>query len=201
MGPCEARSALCMGTRHREIDAVSTLKHCNKNPASAGFSFGAPGRAHLLGGGSPLHTRHGEVLAERQGCRGRLRIWRKPKAKRWPDEQEADRRQCSGVSRPISVKPDTCTERCAVYPTGISVKVSASYPGRSEALPRASDVERRRDGASEVSRGHSRWRHRRAEPEVPRVGGGDTCESMTAEANRTDEAYVSEAGRYLVRLA
>jgi hypothetical protein len=26
----------------------------------------APGRAHLLGGESPLHTRQGEVLAERQ---------------------------------------------------------------------------------------------------------------------------------------
>jgi hypothetical protein len=27
----------------------------------------APGRAHLLGGESPLHTRQGEVLAEQQG--------------------------------------------------------------------------------------------------------------------------------------
>jgi hypothetical protein len=27
----------------------------------------APGRAHLLGGASPLHTRQGEVLAGRQG--------------------------------------------------------------------------------------------------------------------------------------
>ena len=36
--------------------------------------FCAPGRAHLLGGESPLLTRQGEVLAERQGCRGRLRI-------------------------------------------------------------------------------------------------------------------------------
>jgi methyl-accepting chemotaxis protein len=37
-------------------------------------STGAPGRAHLLGGESPLLTRQGEELAERQGCRGRLRI-------------------------------------------------------------------------------------------------------------------------------
>jgi hypothetical protein len=36
---------------------------------------------------------------------------------------------------------------------------------------------------------------RRAEHEVPRVGGGDTRESMKAEANRSDEAYVSGAGR------
>ena len=32
-------------------------------------------------------------------------------------------------------KPDTCTERRGVYPTGISVKVGASYPGRSAYLP------------------------------------------------------------------
>ena len=31
----------------------------------------APGRAHLLGGESPLHARQGEVLAARQGCFGR----------------------------------------------------------------------------------------------------------------------------------
>ena len=35
------------------------------------------------------------------------------------------------MRRPISTKPETCTERCDVYPTGISVKVSAQYPGRS----------------------------------------------------------------------
>src|SRR3989338_4825782 len=91
----------------------------------------APGRAHLLGGESPLLALQGEELAERQGCRGRLRIWRKPKAKRWPDEQEADTRRHGGVRWPISSKPKTCTERRDVYPTGISVKVSAQYPGRS----------------------------------------------------------------------
>ena len=37
--------------------------------------------------------------------------------------------------------------------------------------------------------------------EVPRVGGGVTCESMRAEANRTDEAYVNKAGRSLAELA
>jgi RNA-directed DNA polymerase len=30
---------------------------------------------------------------------------------------------------------------------------------------------------------------------MPRVGGGDACESMTAEANRSDEACAGEAGR------
>ena len=37
--------------------------------------------------------------------------------------------------------------------------------------------------------------------EVPRVGGGDTCESMTAEAHRVDEAYVGGTGRKPVRFA
>lgn len=32
--------------------------------------YGAPGRAHSLGGESPLLARQGEELAERQGCRG-----------------------------------------------------------------------------------------------------------------------------------
>jgi hypothetical protein len=39
--------------------------------AAGGFLLRAPGRAHLLGGASPLHTRQGEVLAERQGCPSR----------------------------------------------------------------------------------------------------------------------------------
>ena len=33
-------------------------------------------------------------------------------------------RRCSGVRRPISSKPNTCTERYDVNPTGISVKVA-----------------------------------------------------------------------------
>ena len=39
------------------------------------------------------------------------------------------------VRRPISSKPGSCTERCGVDPTGISVKVSAQYPGRAGGLP------------------------------------------------------------------
>jgi len=34
------------------------------------FLYGAPGRAHSLGGESPLPTRHGEVLADGKGCLG-----------------------------------------------------------------------------------------------------------------------------------
>ena len=40
------------------------------------------------------------------------------------------------MSRPLDAKPDSCTERGDVDPTGISVKVSAQYPGRSGGLPK-----------------------------------------------------------------
>jgi hypothetical protein len=73
-------------------------------PLVRGGCFGAPGRAHSLGGGSPLLARQGEELAERQGCSGRLELWRKLKAKRWPDEQETDTRRHGGVSRPICAR-------------------------------------------------------------------------------------------------
>jgi retron-type reverse transcriptase len=36
-------------------------------------------------------------------------------AKRWPDEQEADTRRCTGVRWPNSSKSKTCTGRCDVY--------------------------------------------------------------------------------------
>jgi hypothetical protein len=38
------------------------------------------------------------------------------------------------MMRRISQKSDTCTERMDVYVAGISVKVSAHYPGRSVML-------------------------------------------------------------------
>jgi hypothetical protein len=40
-----------------------------------------------------------------------------------------------GVRRLGTSKPDTCTERRCVDPTGISVKVGVQYPGRSEDVP------------------------------------------------------------------
>jgi hypothetical protein len=43
-------------------------------------------------------------------------------------------RRRRGVSRPKDAKPDTCTERGDVYPTRISVKVGAQYPGRSDGV-------------------------------------------------------------------
>jgi hypothetical protein len=63
------------------------------------------------------------------------------------------------VSRPISAKPDTCPDRCNVYPTDIGVKVDGHYRGRSGGVPCATDIERCRDAPPEVSRGHSRRRH------------------------------------------
>ena len=65
------------------------------------------------------------------------------------------RRAC-GVRRQISLKPDSCTVGMHVDAAGISVEVACSYPGRSVLLPRASVIERWRDGRIEVSRGHSR---------------------------------------------
>ena len=115
----------------------------------------APGRAHSLGGERPLHTRQGEVLAQRQGCPSRGGIRRKPQAKRCSDEQPADRRRRSWVSRRVPAKPSTCTEGCGVNPTEISVKASAQYPGRSGGLPCATCIARCGDEAPEVSKGHS----------------------------------------------
>src|SRR5579864_2427214 len=75
--------------------ALETIKQ--EVPAlGPGLPICAPGRAHSLGGESPLHTRQGEVLAERQRCPSRDGIGRKLQAKRWPDEQEADRGGAAG---------------------------------------------------------------------------------------------------------
>src|SRR5882762_2643723 len=57
------------------------IRPLQAKPASAGYNqrerasarslfLGAPGRAHLLGGESPLHSRHGQVLAEGNGFSG-----------------------------------------------------------------------------------------------------------------------------------
>jgi hypothetical protein len=56
-------------------------------------------------------------------------------AKRWSDEQEPQSRRQDWVRGPISLKPNTCTERLGVNAADISVKVGAHYPGRSDVLP------------------------------------------------------------------
>ena len=93
--------------------------------------YGAPDRAHPLGGESPLLARQGEQLAGRQGCPSRGGIRRKPQAKRWPDEQELHRGSHEGREGHVSSKSSTCTELMEVYAAGISVKVGAHYSGRS----------------------------------------------------------------------
>jgi hypothetical protein len=138
----------------RVLSSASTLQKGRSN--SVALFVCAPGRAHSLGGESPLRTRQGESLAERQGCPSRGGIRRKPQAKRWPDEQKPHKRRQSWMRRQASSKSNTCTESFDVYAAGISGKVSAQYPGRSVILPCASAAERRRDEMTEVSRGHSR---------------------------------------------
>ena len=98
--------------------------------SAIGSSFGAPGRTHLIGGESPLLARQGEELAKGKGFAGDCESEGSRTAKRWPDVQEADTRRRTGVRSPKSSKPKTCTE--TVDPTGISVKVGAQYPGRSD---------------------------------------------------------------------
>jgi hypothetical protein len=60
------------------------------------------------------------------------------------------------MRRQISSKSCTCPEGMSVDAAGISGKVGAHYPGRSDGLPRATGVERPWEGSSEVSRGHIR---------------------------------------------
>ena len=62
--------------------------------------------------------------------------------------------------------PIPVTEGMDVDAAGISVKVGAHYPGRSVGLPRATAVERCREGPAEVSRGHSRSIDRTEGPNV-----------------------------------
>ena len=62
---------------HKEKQDERAARHAHGRGYRAATRLPVSLRAHVLGGGSPLHTRQGEVLAERQGCRGRLRIWRK----------------------------------------------------------------------------------------------------------------------------
>ncbi len=93
----------------------------------------APGRAHSLEGESPLHARQGEMLAKRQ-LHNREVLW------------EGSRRQSTGLTNrnlirlylwiksQSPLKSYTCTEINTVNGAGISVKVNAHYPGRSQVL-------------------------------------------------------------------
>ena len=103
------------------------------------------------------------------------------------------RRRC-GVRRPISSKPGTCTERNDVYPTGISVKVSAQYPGRSLVLPaRATGVERRGDGERVVERGNM-WTACERVLRNKGAPGADGMRVQDAEGVAASSLAVSEGG-------
>ena len=91
-------------------------------------------------GKSLLLARQGEELAERQLRHREVFVGRKLMAKHWPDEQESHTRRSRWMSRHRSLKSETCPESVSVYAAGISVRVSAHYPGRSPSMPRATDV-------------------------------------------------------------
>lgn len=104
---------------------------------------------------SLLLARQGEELAERQLRYREVYVGRKPMAKHWPDEQELHTRRSGWMRRRRSLKSKTCPESVSVYAAGISVKVSAHYPGRSLNMPKATGAVRHRDVLREVSRDHS----------------------------------------------
>lgn len=96
-----------------------------------------------------------EGLGEGQLRDREVTVGRKPRAKRWRDEQEPQRRAC-GIRGPLTSKSKVCPEDTYVEAAGISVKAGASYPGRSASVPTAAiEVERQREAQAEVSRGHS----------------------------------------------
>jgi len=75
-----------------------------------------------------------EGLADGQLRHREVLVGRKPKAKRWPDEQEPQRRG-HRTRGPVFPKSKVCTEGAHVVAAGISVKVGASYLGRSGGMP------------------------------------------------------------------
>ncbi len=96
-----------------------------------------------------------EGLAEGQPRDREVLVGRKPMAKRWPDEQEPQRRAC-WIRGPIIPKSKVCTEGMSVMAAGISAKAGASYLGRPVWTPeRARVVETRCEVRAGVSRGHS----------------------------------------------
>jgi len=65
----------------------------------------------------------------------------------------------SGREGTILQSPIVIREGGAVDAAGVWEEGHASYPGRSVSLPCATGVERRRDGLTEVSRGHTSRTH------------------------------------------
>ena len=125
-----------------------------------------------------------EGLAEGQLRRREASVGRKPKAKRWPVEQEPHRRT-HRMRRPLSLKSKVCTEGVGVDAAGISVKAGASYLGRSSGVPiAATEVERPREAQEEVSRGHSSLTRVRRRAELV-ADGRNRSTGLGGEAGRT----------------
>ena len=111
-------------------------------------------------------------------------VGRKSMAKRWPDEQEPQRR-VHRMRGPIIPKSKVCTEGAYVMAAGISVKAGASYPGRSPGVPMAAiEAERPRDAQGEVSRGHSSLTQVRRRAESV-ADGRNRPTGQSGEAGRT----------------
>ena len=73
-----------------------------------GTFLGAPGRAHLLGGESPLHSRHGQVLAEGNGFSGD-----RESEGSWKQRTGATNRKRIGVGGPA------CAPQCQQWPGSV----------------------------------------------------------------------------------
>lgn len=78
---------------------------------------------------------------------------------------------------------------------GISVEVGVHYPGRSDGLPCATVAERRRDGSSEVSRGHSRRIDPAEGPNTMNGRGAILSMSMGGAEERSEKAAADSEGR------
>ena len=88
----------------------------------------APGRAHSLGGASPLRARQGEPLAGPQGCHREVGS----EGSRRQNAGPTNRKRIGGITlgeKAKISKPDTCPEGVDVDATGISGKKWCAIPG------------------------------------------------------------------------
>ncbi len=92
---------ICLRTRGSWVQILPGAPNSQGLAKSQALFICAPGRAHLLGGVSPLHTRHGEVLAEGKGVLG---DW----------ESEGSRRQSAGATNRKRIEAALWDERSKV---------------------------------------------------------------------------------------
>ena len=75
------------------------------------------------------------------------------------------------MRRPTAPKSEACPKGRYVYLAQMSRKVCAHYPGRPRSLPKATAIEKSREGGRGVSRGHSK---RGNTPKARRKGEANT---------------------------